>query len=129
MLSHQNLVANNVQFISSGRMAERDTLLIFLPFYHIYGMMLVGGGIYAGATLVIMEAFDLELSLALAQQYKVTLYYAVPPIIVALDNYPNVEQFDLSHMRYIMVGAAPLAPDVGQRVQDKTACASCRDTA
>ena len=120
MLRHQNLVANNIQFISSGRMAERDTLLIFLPFYHIYGMMLVGGGIYAGATLVIMEAFDLERSLALAQQYSVTLYYAVPPIMVALGNYPNVDQFDLSHMRYIMVGAAPLAPEVGQRVQDKT---------
>ena len=120
MLSHQNLVANNIQFISSGRMSERDTLLIFLPFYHIYGMMLVGGGIYAGATLVIMEAFDLDLSLALAQKHKVSLYYAVPPIMVALDNYPNVDQFDLSHMRYIMVGAAPLAPDVGQRVQDKT---------
>ena len=119
MLSQQNLVANNIQFISSGRMSERDTLLIFLPFYHIYGMMLVGGGIYAGATLVIMEAFDLELSLALAQQHHVTLYYAVPPIMVALDNYKNINQFDLSHMRYIMVGAAPLAPDVGQRVQEK----------
>ena len=120
MLSQQNLVANNIQFISSGRMSERDTLLIFLPFYHIYGMMLVGGGIYAGATLVIMEAFDLELSLALAQNHRVTLYYAVPPIMVALDNYPNLNQFDLSNMRYIMVGAAPLAPDVGQRVQEKT---------
>ena len=120
MLSQQNLVANNIQFISSGRMSERDTLLIFLPFYHIYGMMLVGGGIYAGATLVIMEAFDLELSLALAQQHHVTLYYAVPPIMVALDNYKNIDQFDLSHMRYIMVGAAPLAPEVGQRVQEKT---------
>ena len=63
---------------------------------------------------------NLDLSLALAQQHKVTLYYAVPPIMVALDNHPNVNQFDLSHMRYIMVGAAPLAPEVGQRVQDKT---------
>ena len=120
MLSQQNLVSNNIQFISSGRISERDTLLIFLPFYHIYGMMLVGGGIYAGATLVIMEAFDLELSLALAQNHGVTLYYAVPPIMVALDNCPNLNQFDLSSMRYMMVGAAPLAPDVGQRVQDKT---------
>ncbi len=119
MLTHQNLVANNIQFISSGRLTERDTLLIFLPFYHIYGTMLVGGGIYAGATLVVMEAFDLERSLTLAQQYGVTLYYAVPPILIALDNYADLSKFDLSSLRYIMVGAAPLAPEVAQRVQEK----------
>jgi long-chain acyl-CoA synthetase len=120
MLTHQNLVANNLQFISSGRITEQDTLLVFLPFYHIYGIMLVAGGLYAGATLVVMEAFDLERSLTLSQQYGVTLYYAVPPILIALDNYPELSRFDLSRLRYVMVGAAPMAPDVAQRVQDKT---------
>ena len=119
MLTQQNLVANNIQFISSGRITEQDTLLIFLPFYHIYGIMLLGGGLYAGATLVIMEAFDLERSLMLAQQYGVTLYYAVPPILVTLDNSARVTQYALPRLRYIMVGAAPLAPDVAQRVQEK----------
>lgn len=119
MLTNQNLVANNIQFMASGRITEHDTLLVFLPFYHIYGLMLVGGGLYAGATLVMMEAFDLERSLTLAQQYKVSLYYAVPPIIVALDNYPRLTQFEFPHMRYIMVGAAPLAPEAAQRVQEK----------
>jgi len=119
MLTQQNLVANNLQFISSGRITEQDTMLLFLPFYHIYGMMLVGGGLYAGATLVIMEAFDLERSLMLAQQYGVTLYYAVPPILVALDNSTRLTQFTFPRMRYIMVGAAPLAPDVAQRIQEK----------
>ena len=119
MLTQQNLVANNLQFMSSGRITEQDTLLIFLPFYHIYGIMLLGGGLYAGATLVIMEAFDLERSLMLAQQYGVTLYYAVPPILVALDNSSRVTQYSFPRMRYIMVGAAPLAPDVAQRVQEK----------
>jgi long-chain acyl-CoA synthetase len=119
MLTQQNLVANNIQFISSGRLTEQDTLLIFLPFYHIYGIMLLAGGLYAGATLVIMEAFDLERSLTLAQQYGVTLYYAVPPILVALDNYPHLARFTFPRLRYIMVGAAPLAAEVAQRVQDK----------
>jgi long-chain acyl-CoA synthetase len=119
MLTQQNLVANNLQFMSSGRITEQDTLLIFLPFYHIYGIMLLGGGLYAGATLVIMEAFDLERSLMLAQQHGVTLYYAVPPILVALDTSALVTQYTFPRMRYIMVGAAPLAPDVAQRVQEK----------
>jgi long-chain acyl-CoA synthetase len=119
MLTHQNLVSNAVQFMSSCRVTEQDTVLLFLPFYHIYGIMLINGAIYAGATQVIMEAFDLDLSLSLAQQHRATLYYAVPPILIALDNHPNLGAYDLSQMRYIMVGAAPMAPDVAQRVQDK----------
>ncbi|ETX05342.1 class I adenylate-forming enzyme family protein [Candidatus Entotheonella palauensis] len=120
MLTHQNLVANAIQFISSSRITEQDSMLICLPFYHIYGVMLVNGAIYSGATQVIMEAFDLELSLSLAQQYKVSLYYAVPPILLVLANYPNLRAYDLSQLRYIMVGAAPMAPEVAQRLQEKT---------
>ena len=118
MLTHQNLVANTIQFMSSGRLTEQDVLLLFLPFYHIYGIMLMNGALYSGATQVIMEAFDLELSLALAQRYGVTLYFAVPPILITLDSYANLGAYNLSHLRYIMVGAAPLAPDVAQRVQE-----------
>jgi long-chain acyl-CoA synthetase len=81
--------------------------------------MLINGALYSGATQVIMEAFDLDLSLSLAQKHQATLYYAVPPILIALDNHPNLSAYDLSHLRYIMVGAAPMAPDVAQRVQKK----------
>ncbi len=66
-----------------------------------------------------MEAFDLELSLSLAQQHQVSLYYAVPPILLALADYPNLSAYDLSSLRYVMVGAAPMAPEVAQRLQDK----------
>ncbi len=119
ILTHQNLVANAIQFISSGRITEQDSMLICLPFYHIYGVMLINGALYSGATQVIMEAFDLELSLSLAQQYQVSLYYAVPPILLTLANYPNLSAYDLSRLRYIMVGVAPMAPEVAQRLQDK----------
>ena len=119
MLTHQNLVANAIQFISSGRITERDTLLLFLPFYHIYGIMLINGALYSGATQVIMEAFDLDLSLSLAQKHQATLYYAVPPILIQMDGHPNLSAYEVSHLRYIMVGAAPMAPDVAQRVQEK----------
>ena len=43
----------------------------------------------------------------------------MPPILVALDNSARVTQYSFPRMRYIMVGAAPLAPDVAQRVQEK----------
>jgi long-chain acyl-CoA synthetase len=66
-----------------------------------------------------MEAFDLDLSLSLAQKHQATLYYAVPPILIQMDGHPNLSAYEVSHLRYIMVGAAPMAPDVAQRVQEK----------
>ncbi len=120
MLTHTNLVANAIQATSAGRITERDTLLIFLPFYHIYGTMLMGKAVAAGATQVIMERFDLVTSLTLIQEHRVTLLYSVPPVLLAYASFPELKKYDVSSVRYVMSGAAPLPPEVGRRVQEVT---------
>jgi long-chain acyl-CoA synthetase len=123
MLTHRNLVSNAIQCAAAGRITERDTLLIFLPFYHIYGTMLMGTAVEAGATQVIMERFDLLTALSLAEHHRVTLLYAVPPVLLAFANCADIKKYDLSSVRYIMSGAAPLPPDVGKRVSELTGVA------
>ncbi len=120
MLTHKNLVCNNIQCMVCSKMTPQDVLLIFLPFYHIYGTMLMGATIASGATMVIMEAFNLEESLWSVEEYGVTLYYAVPPILLALSLYPDIKKRRLSTIRFIMVGAAPVPPEVARRVTDLT---------
>jgi long-chain acyl-CoA synthetase len=118
MLTHRNLVCNHLQCTSAARMTERDVLLLFLPFYHIYGSMLMGAAVASGATLVIMERFEPITALTLTQRYQVTLFYAVPPVLLALSQLPELKQFDLSSVRYVMSGAAPLPPEIARRVQE-----------
>jgi long-chain acyl-CoA synthetase len=118
MLSHSNLVSNGIQCTSAGRITDRDVLLVFLPFYHIYGTMLMGAAVASGATLVIMEKFDMVTALTLTQEHRVTLFYAVPPVLLALSQYPELKKYDLSSVRYVMSGAAPLPPEVGRRVNE-----------
>ena len=120
MLTHRNLVSNNVHCRSCGRIGDRDVLLIFLPFYHIYGTMLMGAGVASGATQVIMEKFDMVPALSLTQRYGVTLLYAVPPVLLAMTHFPELKKYSLSSLRYVMSGAAPLPPEVGRRVQELT---------
>lgn len=120
MLTQYNLVTNNIQFISSCRATDRDILIIFLPFYHIYGTMLMGSSLYAGATQVLMERFDLVECLTLIKNHKVTMCFVVPPILIAMANYPELKRQDLSSLRFIFTGAAPLAPEVGKTVQELT---------
>ena len=120
MLTQRNLVANHLQKIAAAKMTSDDRALVFLPFYHIYGAMIMGSSIAAGLTQVIMERFELEPSLRLTEQHKITIYYAVPPIFIALANYPDLEKFNLKSIRFMMSGAAPLAPEVAKRVMART---------
>lgn len=120
MLTHRNLVCNNIQCTSASRISESDVLLLFLPFYHIYGTMLMGAAVASGATLVIMEKFEMVEALSLTQQYGVTLLYAVPPVLLAMTHFKDLKQYDLSTVRYVMSGAAPLPVEVGRRFQELT---------
>jgi long-chain acyl-CoA synthetase len=120
MLTHENLVCNNLQFTATMRIRETDRMMLFLPFYHIYGTMLMGAAMYAGATAVMMERFEPVTALQLVQKHKITLFYAVPPVLVMLSGWPELSKYDLSSIRHIMCGAAPLAPEVGRRFQQLT---------
>lgn len=113
MLTHRNLVANLVQ-IEPGLAVEGDEVaLAVLPFFHIYGMQVLMNGMLAqGATIVTMPRFDLEMALRLIAEHHVTRFFAVPPIVLALAKHPLVEQYDLSSLKQVFSGAAPLGAEV-----------------
>lgn len=120
MLSHRNLVCNNIQMIACLRVRDRDRLMIFLPFYHIYGAMLMGGAVYAGATAVLMERFEPAECMTLVARHRVSMLFVVPPVLLMLTHWPELSRFDLSSVTLAMVGAAPVAPEVARRFQELT---------
>jgi len=122
MLSHRNLVRNYHQFVHNHQVGPEDAGLNFLPLYHIYGTMIMGGLILAGAKQVLMRRFDVEGALELIQHHKLTLFHTVPPALLAIVHHPKTENYDLSSLRYIMSGAAPLPPEVRRLAQEKTGC-------
>jgi long-chain acyl-CoA synthetase len=119
MLTHRNLTTNNLQFCTALNTESKDVALLFLPFYHIYGVMLTGSFLACGGTQVMLERFDLLQSLELSEKHNVTYYFAVPPIILALANAP-IDLSKLKTVKYIFSGAAPLPLDPAKKLQDKT---------
>ncbi len=119
LLTHRNLTTNNLQLTTALRTNFTDVALIFLPFYHIYGVMLTGSFLACGATQVMMERFDLLQSLELCEKHGVTYYFAVPPIVLALANAP-VDLSKMKTVKYVFTGAAPLPLDPALKLQDKT---------
>jgi acyl-CoA synthetase (AMP-forming)/AMP-acid ligase II len=113
MLSHRNLVANLAQIDFVDSTAQGDYLIGVLPFYHIYGMVVVLCGVLRkGGCVVTMPHFDLEQYLRLTSQYAVRRAYLVPPIALALAKHPLAGQFDLSALKFVTSGAAPMAPEL-----------------
>jgi acyl-CoA synthetase (AMP-forming)/AMP-acid ligase II len=109
MLTHRNLVANLVQTAWVHHVAEQDRIIAVLPFFHIYGMQVVLNlALWRGATLVTMPKFELEPFLATLQQHRITRAFVVPPLVLALAKHPAVDRYDLSSVRAMMSGAAPL---------------------
>lgn len=114
MLTHRNLVANLAQTEHILRVeAGKERVIAVLPFFHIYGMqVLMNNVIYRGGTVVTMPRFDLAEFLRLLQDQAVTIAYLVPPIVLALAKHPMVDDYDLSSLRLIFSGAAPLSGEL-----------------
>jgi 4-coumarate--CoA ligase len=79
-------------------------------------------GLAAGATLVTMPRFDLELFLRAHQQHRVTFSYVAPPIVVALAKHPMVAQYDLGSLRFMLSGAAPLSAELAAEAGHRIGC-------
>ncbi len=124
MLTHRNLVANVCQVEGAGKYVTQDDVVIgVLPFFHIYGMLVIlNASLYQGATIITMPRFDLEQFLQIMQDYSVTRAYLVPPIILALTKHPIVDQYDLSKLKMITSGAAPLGEDVARACAERLGC-------
>ena len=123
MLTHHNLVANMCQMEGLEYFSEDDTLICVLPLFHIYGLVVIlNMGLYTGSTIVTMPRFDLEKFLQAVADYGVTLAHLVPPIVLTLSKHPVVDNYDLSKLKRIFSGAAPLDHNLTRACMERLDC-------
>eukprot|EP00698_Gefionella_okellyi_P019887 TRINITY_DN6167_c0_g1_i1.p1 TRINITY_DN6167_c0_g1~~TRINITY_DN6167_c0_g1_i1.p1 ORF type:complete len:331 (-),score=84.64 TRINITY_DN6167_c0_g1_i1:46-1038(-) len=125
MLSHYNMVANATQCrCAAGVMLGHDDIILaILPYFHIYGQQVqLISALWCGAKIVVLPRFELERYLSLIQEHKVTKLHVAPPVVLALAKHPLVDKFDLSSVRAIMSGAAPLGGELADAVSSRLKC-------
>lgn len=123
MLTHHNIVANMCQMDGLDYFCHDDMLLCVLPLFHIYGLVVVlNMGLHLGSTIVIMPRFDLEQFLEAIEKYRITLSHIVPPIVLKLAKDPMIEKYDLSSLRMIFSGAAPLGAELSRECMNRIKC-------
>lgn len=119
MLTHRNVVAqlNQIEAIEH---VEMPSLLGVLPFFHIYGMVIIlMHGFMRGASIVTLPKFDLEAFLKVLQDWPITSAHIVPPIVVALAKHPMVDNYKFPRLKYLFSGAAPLGPELTDAVEQR----------
>ncbi|KAI8886389.1 acetyl-CoA synthetase-like protein [Backusella circina FSU 941] len=112
MLTHTNFVSQMLlvtEFEGTDPNQKDDRIIGFLPFYHIFGLTtLVLRAFYSVTPVVIIPKYDLERVCQLIEKYKITIGPIVPPVAVHFAKSPVVPKYDLSSLRFISSGAAPL---------------------
>ncbi|TWU21545.1 Long-chain-fatty-acid--CoA ligase [Novipirellula galeiformis] len=115
-LSHQNMVANAwQQFEWTHRSFGTETMIAVLPFFHSYGVSaMVLGGAAMAATLVLHHHFNARQVIQLIETHRPTVLHAVPAMLIALNERLRDYPADLSSIRWVISGGAPLAAEVGE---------------
>ncbi len=130
MLSHFNLVANIFQYLGPNavELTTADNVLCCLPLYHIYGLNVVlSPTLVAGGTLVLVPRFDTRTFMDLVVKEGITQIPLVPPALNALCLAAEAGLFPRDHkIRWVMSGAAPLAPELARRFMTLTGILVCQ---
>ncbi|CAL1374165.1 unnamed protein product [Linum trigynum] len=116
ILTHSNFIAVMTMMKWSVRAmsAEDDTFLCFIPMFHIYGLAFFALGLFTlGIKTVLIPKFDFNLMLQSIETHRVNNIPAVPPVILAMVKFATASGFDLSSLRRVGTGAAPLSGELG----------------
>ncbi|HOW36153.1 MAG TPA: AMP-binding protein [Candidatus Omnitrophota bacterium] len=96
-------------------LTEKDVKLCALPLSHIAGLIYVQNCIIFGITLVLMDRFNPIEFMRNVERYKVTCFHVVPAMYMAFLSLKEIEKFNLSSLRWIVVFGAPSSPDILKR--------------
>ncbi|WP_248920636.1 AMP-binding protein [Pseudomonas entomophila] len=120
-LSHYNILNNGYMVGQSLGLSERDRMVIPVPLYHCFGMVMANlGCITHGSTLVYPnDAFDAELTLRAVAEERASILYGVPTMFIAMLDHPARTQLDLSTLRSGIMAGATCPIEVMRKVIDQ----------
>jgi fatty-acyl-CoA synthase len=120
VLSHMGIINNAADFTNRSGVLSDDRLCCPMPFFHVGGCILsVLGALYRGYTLHPMLSFDPRKTLQIISNERCTLLGAVPTMLTAMMLHPDFSEFDLSSLRCVASGGAPVPARLMEEVKER----------
>ena len=118
-LSHHNILNNGYFVARTMNFTDQDRLIIPVPLYHCFGMVMGNLGCMThGATMIYpSEGFEPLACLQVAEQEKATAIYGVPTMFIAQLEHPDFDKFDFSSLRTGIMAGSPCPIEVMKKVQ------------
>ena len=125
VLTHRSVISQSLvlidEFGAPTGITPNDRFLHHVPVNHVSGATELGASpIIAGATQVIIDQFHPVVSLEQMEKHKVTIFAGVPTMFVMQFNLPNFKDYDLSSVRFCMVGGAMAPKDILTKMKEIT---------
>jgi long-chain acyl-CoA synthetase len=124
MITHYNLTSARylgAEFWGDIVQEGKETVLAYLPFYHIYGQAVVMlGSLSQGYTLVIFTTPDLDDILNAIESYKATIFYSVPSLYEYLRDYYRTDRVNWKRIKVLVSGADALLEDTAKGWENRT---------
>ncbi|KAG4252962.1 hypothetical protein FPRO03_08411 [Fusarium proliferatum] len=119
MISHRNVISNVLQHVTYDSVARRkkgvETQAVtgFLPFSHIYGLVIAAHTCtWRGDQIIVLPKFEFNDFLKSVQEFKIRQLLVVPPIIIQVLRFKDIcAKYDLSSVKFVYCGAAPLGEE------------------
>jgi len=108
MLSHNSFSAYVLENVTPADPTSDESNILTVPLYHVAGIQAMMAAIYGGRTLVMERQFEPEEWMTLVEKEKVNRAMMVPTMLKQLLDHPDFKKHDLSSLRVITYGAAPM---------------------
>ena len=118
-LSHHNILNNGYFVAEIMNFTDQDRLVIPVPLYHCFGMVMGNLGCMShGATMIYPnDGFDAKSVLDAVQEERATALYGVPTMFIAELNHPDFATYDFSTLRTGVMAGSPCPVEVMKKVQ------------
>ena len=117
MLSHTNLYVNAMNHLEFDSVGEGHSIVLSGPMFHISALCRVYIHTFMDVHMVILPQFDALDLMENIQKYKVTSVILISAMAALLLDHPRYSEFDLSTIRKINYGAAPMPPSLINRLR------------
>ncbi len=112
MLTHKNLMANQMQFLTVCPFPTPLNHLHVAPMFHLADGFFVFITTLLGGCHTILPTFDPVTVLETIQRERITHIMLVPTMINMLIQVPNIQDYDLSSLQQVTYGASPIPLEV-----------------
>lgn len=108
MLPHKSFSVYVLENVSPPDPETEEKNILTVPLYHIAGIQAMMSAIYGARTLVMQRQFEAKLWMELVEKERVTRAMMVPTMLKQLLDHPDFSKHDLSSLKVITYGAAPM---------------------